>query len=125
MEEATTTTTSATTGGVEHDKSQSILECVGEVCEIQPPVSRHDGDAAAGKPKRAPKTSKASSSGSSSKVIQTLHSQQDLSAVLDASSKDDSTVIVEFMTTWCGACKGIAPLYEELALEFSEHVQAA
>jgi thiol-disulfide isomerase/thioredoxin len=87
----------------EPSSDQSNLECVGDVCEIKPP-STGKGD----KKKNQKK--------SLSAFIQTIHSQQELSALLE--SKD--TVIVEFVTTWCGACAGIAPLYEELAQSAAE-----
>jgi thiol-disulfide isomerase/thioredoxin len=43
--------------------------------------------------------------------IQSVHSQQALNALVST----NEAVVVEFMTSWCGACKGIAPYYEELA----------
>jgi thiol-disulfide isomerase/thioredoxin len=47
-----------------------------------------------------------------------IHSQQDLEQRLQSrrgGSDDDVPLLVEFVTTWCGACKSIQPLYEELA----------
>lgn len=44
---------------------------------------------------------------------------------MDSLLTSNSAVIVEFMTTWCGACKGIAPLLEELATENVESVAVA
>jgi thioredoxin 1 len=53
----------------------------------------------------------AGNTSSSLMSIQNLHSQQALNALVSTSE----AVVVEFMTSWCGACKGIAPYYEELA----------
>ncbi len=53
--------------------------------------------------------------------ITTLHTQQDLDALV--SSHD--AVIIEFMTSWCGACKGIEEYYEELSIENQEFVRSA
>ena len=43
--------------------------------------------------------------------IQQIHTQSDLNKVL----QQHDTVLLEFVTTWCTACHGIQPLYEELA----------
>lgn len=43
--------------------------------------------------------------------IQQIHTQNDLNKLL----QQNNTVLLEFVTTWCGACHGIQPLYEELA----------
>jgi thiol-disulfide isomerase/thioredoxin len=48
-----------------------------------------------------------------SSYIKQLHTQHELDALL----QDDGPeiVIVEFVTTWCGACKSIQPRCEQLA----------
>jgi len=69
---------------------------------------------------RAKKTSKSEgrrnknekeSSTDSSPIVTTLHSEQDVNAFLSA----NDAVIIEFMTTWCGACKSIEEYYIELS----------
>lgn len=45
-------------------------------------------------------------------VIKKVHSQKELETLIAS----HEAVVVEFMTTWCGACKGIEPLYEELSV---------
>jgi thiol-disulfide isomerase/thioredoxin len=76
----------------------SNIECVGDVCPIPTPTLQ-------------PKDKKKKKTGSSSAFIKTLHSEQDLSALLES----NEAVIVEFLASWCGACAAIEPLYEELA----------
>jgi thiol-disulfide isomerase/thioredoxin len=85
----------------------NLVECVADVCESKPP-SIGKGD--------TKKNQKKNAGGSASAFIQTVHSQQELSTLLES----NDTVIVEFVTTWCGACAGIAPLYEELAQSAAE-----
>ncbi|CAB9497366.1 Thioredoxin [Seminavis robusta] len=59
-------------------------------------------------------------------VIKKVYTQQDLDGLLgEASSSFKDVMVVEFVTTWCGACKGIAPLWEELASLHSADVQCA
>lgn len=48
--------------------------------------------------------------------ILTLHGQQNLDDLISS----NSAVVVEFMTSWCGACKGIEEYYEELSLSQDE-----
>ena len=45
-------------------------------------------------------------------TITTLHGEQDFNAFVST----HPAVIVEFMTSWCGACKGIEDYFEELSL---------
>mmetsp|Transcript_24379 Transcript_24379/g.51081 ORF Transcript_24379/g.51081 Transcript_24379/m.51081 type:complete len:215 (+) Transcript_24379:33-677(+) len=47
-----------------------------------------------------------------SSIIRTLHNQQDVDAFLST----NDAVIIEFMTTWCGACKSIEEYYCDLSV---------
>jgi len=91
------------------DPNPEKLECVGDIMckkKASPSTSIKPNSSNNNKTK----------SGSSCQLIQKLHSQQDLLTLLN--SKED--VIVEFMTTWCSACAGIEPLFEELAQSAAE-----
>ena len=79
------------------------IECVGNVCELPPADKTKDKN-------------KKKKTGSSSSFIKTLHSQQELSAMLES----NEAVIVEFLASWCGACAGIEPLYEDLPASADE-----
>ena len=55
-------------------------------------------------------------------AIRPIHSQPDLNSLL--SSSEDTTLITEFATMWCGACKSIASQWEDLATENPEIICA-
>jgi len=131
------------------------LECVGDVCLAPPSDGDDSGDVSAGtagnttiirtaeqdttdlpaadpleqgdndeeqklpspqeprKPKRPTKVP--------SNSLKKIHTQQELETLINS----NEAVIVEFITTWCGACKSIEPLVTELATEHGESVQLA
>lgn len=64
------------------------------------------------------KDKKGEASQQSVSSIQQIHTQNDLNKVL----QQNDTVLLEFVTTWCTACHGIQPLYEELAQREMEAV---
>ena len=37
--------------------------------------------------------------------------------------KSDKTVLVDFWATWCGPCRMIAPIVEEIAQEYADSVK--
>lgn len=111
------------------------MQCVDDVCRIEAVAEvetakdgeaepmpeageiAEDGDGAA----PAVRKNKPTKTSSSNALMKALHSQQEL----DAYTAQNEAVIVEFSTSWCGACKSIQPMYEELAGANSETVKAA
>ena len=98
----------------EHDES---IICSDDVCARLPSKekllssSRIEGNTV------NPKTKKKITPPS---IIKNAHTQHELDRILT----QGVPIIVEFVTTWCGACKNIAPLYEELAMMHNETVQS-
>lgn len=108
------------------EEQQLQIECVGGSCTIRPKAAEEDAvdsteedhpvvdtqEAQRSKKPKAPAVSK---------FLKALHTQQELDKLI---SQNDA-VIVEFKTAWCGACKAIEPLLEELAEVHAESVQVA
>jgi thioredoxin 1 len=107
-------------------------ECIGGVCLI-PEASAdtiliNGGDAVSDKedveeqPKKGDdRKNNASKKGAGrSSLIKMVYTQNELNELVSAQN-----AVVEFMTSWCGACKGIEPLYEELAAHHTDSVQSA
>ncbi len=53
-------------------------------------------------------------------LVVEVGSTAEMDTVLGAAG--DSLVIVDYSTTWCGPCKVIAPVYEELSDQFTDVV---
>lgn len=53
-------------------------------------------------------------------MTQEVKSVDEFHNILDEAVQNDTYIIVDFYTTWCGPCKQLAPVYEELAQEYSE-----
>ncbi|HEX3037916.1 MAG TPA: thioredoxin [Oscillospiraceae bacterium] len=43
----------------------------------------------------------------------------------DSVIKDNTAVLVDFWATWCGPCKMVSPIMEQLAQEFSDKLVVA
>mmetsp|Transcript_10840 Transcript_10840/g.16709 ORF Transcript_10840/g.16709 Transcript_10840/m.16709 type:complete len:214 (+) Transcript_10840:118-759(+) len=54
-------------------------------------------------------------------IIKTLHEQKDLDTLVS----ENDAVVIEFMTTWCGACKSIEEYYTELSTFHQECIRSA
>ena len=67
----------------------------------------------AGKNGRKTKKGTTKKQSSNGNLIQ-IHSEHDFDKLITSKS-EGSLILVEFVTTWCGACKSILPLYEELS----------
>jgi len=50
-------------------------------------------------------------------MVRQVPTQEDFDKVL--ADAGERAVIVDFTATWCGPCQRIAPIYEQLAAEFS------
>jgi thioredoxin 1 len=103
-------------------EQQPLVECVGDSCSIR------EEEAAANTEEDQPvvdtqeaQRSKKSKAPASSKFLKALHTQQELDKLIS----ENDAVIVEFKTSWCGACKAIEPLLEELAQVHAASVQVA
>lgn len=118
-------------GGDLNDVStgQSTMICTAESCSI--PLNRSNDGSSSGDEKTPESENKAEGEsdpandtkkrnknkkkggGTQQSVssIQQIHTQNDLNKLL----QETNTVLLEFVTTWCGACHGIQPLYEKLA----------
>ena len=85
--------------------------------ESQPPLSsgppqEDDSDSNAMRKSSRTKNFKKKKNETTHDTIIQIHSEHDLDQLLHSKS---AFVLVEFVTTWCGACKSIQSLYEELA----------
>lgn len=87
--------------------------------KVMVPLTRTTTTATRKKPnkKSLPKKGANPSSFSS---IQTIHSAAELQKLFQADHQEGAAevvVVLEFMTSWCGACQSIADLYEQLAAQ--------
>lgn len=88
--------------------SSKDIECTGETSSPVPiPIPDKSGTSRRKKPQPPPPHK--------SKAIKALHTQQEL----DAFVAEERTAIVEFVASWCGACKGIQPLLDDMMAEQS------
>jgi thioredoxin 1 len=105
-------------------EEQQLVECVGGSCTIRLNAAEEDAVANSEEDKPVVHTQEAQKSKkpkapASSTFLRALHTQQELDKLIS----QNNAVIVEFKTSWCGACKAIEPLLEELAEVHAESVQ--
>lgn len=53
-------------------------------------------------------------------MVHEIKSVDEFHEILEKAVKDDTYVIVDFYTTWCGPCKQLAPVYEELSQDYAD-----
>ncbi len=50
-------------------------------------------------------------------MVQEVKSAEEFKNLLESSIKEEKLIVVDFFTTWCGPCKLLAPVLEELSEE--------
>jgi thioredoxin 1 len=53
-------------------------------------------------------------------MAQNVKSVDEFHNILEEAVKNDTYIIVDFYTTWCGPCKQLAPIYEQLAQDYTD-----
>jgi thiol-disulfide isomerase/thioredoxin len=51
--------------------------------------------------------------------VRDVHSETELATIL-RSAGEGKLVVADFWATWCGPCRGIAPVYKELAAKYPD-----
>ena len=51
-------------------------------------------------------------------MVKEVSTEQEFNDVLDQASQDNSLVVVDFFTSWCGPCKILGPIFNEVAGTF-------
>jgi thioredoxin-like negative regulator of GroEL len=108
-------------GYPEEDCSAVSVSVSGEGVDVVRSTSADKKSATRAQQKKKKNNPPSSSSSGDSSHIKSLHSQQELDVLVS----QHSAVLVEFKTTWCGACDTIQPLYDELAAAHFKSVKAA